>query len=80
MAGKLLLARGWRVPGLLRAGYAAVKGTGAVTTGPGLVAIAADACLRVVSSGSRRGWHPEVLVAAGLGLIGPDLDHRREAG
>jgi hypothetical protein len=57
----------------LQASYAAAKGTGAVPTGPWLVALAADACRRVLS-GSSRGWQPEVLVAAGLGLIGPDLD------
>jgi hypothetical protein len=43
------------------------KGSGAVPGG-------------VVLSGSRRGWHLEMLVAAGLGLIGPDLDHSQEAG
>ena len=37
----------------------------------GLVAIAPNPCLGVVVSGGRCGWHPEVLAAAGLGLIGP---------
>jgi hypothetical protein len=33
----------------------------------------------VVLSGSRSGWHLEVLVAAGLGLIGPAIWTSREA-
>ena len=61
------------------AGYAAVRGTGAVASGPGLVSITLDTCLGVVLNGSRRGWHLEVLVAPGLGLIGPDPDNSREA-
>jgi hypothetical protein len=38
-----------------------------------------DTCLGVIVSGSRRGWHLEVLVAAGLGLIGPVIWTSREA-
>ena len=38
-----------------------------------------DMCLGVVLSGSRRGWHLEVLVAAGLGLIGSAIWGSREA-
>ena len=77
-AGKLPLARvcrGLPVPSW----QVTLRSRRWTSSGGGLGAMALTTCLGVVLSGSRRGRAPEVLVAAGLGLLGPVILTSREA-